>query len=135
MYCNVKIKSGENECNIISIIDTGNFLREPITKMPVIVIEKRKLNKVFPSKILDNITEIIKGDEIDLGEYASKIRAIPFKSIGKENGLILGIKIENIEIDYQDINHKLSNVIIGIYNGVLSRNDKYSGLVGIDVLK
>lgn len=135
MYCNVKIKSGENECNIISIIDTGNFLREPITKMPVIVIEKRKLSKVFPNKILDNIAKIINGDEIDLGEYASKIRAIPFKSLGKENGLILGIKLDNLEIDYQDINHKLSNVIIGIYNGVLSRNDRYSGLVGIDVLK
>lgn len=135
MYCNVKIKSGENICNITSIIDTGNFLKEPITKMPVIVIEKRKLSNVFPSVILDNITKIINGEEVNLGEYASKIRAIPFKSIGKENGLILGVKVDNLEIDYQDINHKLTNVIIGIYNGVLSRNDRYSGLVGIDIIK
>lgn len=134
MYCNIKISMQNKETEIIAIIDTGNFLKEPITKMPVIVVENNKLEGIFPNIILDNVTNIINGKDIDLGEFASKIRIIPFKSLGKENGLILGIKIDEVEIQYQDIQYKYNNVIIGIYNGSLSRTGKYAGLVGMDIL-
>ena len=134
MYCKVRINSDNKHLNIVAIIDTGNLLREPITKVPVILVEKKKLEEIFPNEILDNITSIINGDNVNLGQYASRIRAIPFKSIGKENGIILGIKLDELEIDYQDIIHKVNNVIVGIYNGSLSRNGKYSGLVGVDVI-
>ena len=118
-----------------AIIDTGNFLREPITNMPVIVIERGRLAEIFPAEILNNINQIIKGEDTDLGEYAARIRAIPFKSLGKENGLILGIKMDRLEVEYQDVIHKVKDVIIGIYNGSLSRNGRYSGLVGLDIIK
>ena len=128
MYCNIKIPLDGKETNITAIIDTGNFLKDPITKIPVIIIEKEKLYNIFPAKILENIAEIINGVDIDLGNFASKIRIIPFKSLGKENGILLGIKIDEIEVNYQEVNHDLKNIIIGIYNGKLSKNGKYSGL-------
>lgn len=134
MYCNLKIYSGDKESEITAIVDTGNFLRDPITKMPVVVVENEKLRKVFPSLILDNVINIINGKDIELGEYSSKIRMIPFKSLGKENGLLLGIKIDAIEVEYQDIQYKHRDVIVGIYNGNLSRSGKYSGLVGVDII-
>lgn len=135
MYCNVNIYDKDKEIKIMAIIDTGNFLRDPISKMPVVVIEKNKLVDIFPRNILDNISNIIDGKDIELGEYLSRIRAIPFKSLGKENGLLLGIKMDEIQVEYQDADYKIENVIIGIYNGILSRNGKYSGLVGLDLIK
>lgn len=135
MYCNVNIYDKGKKTKIIAIVDTGNFLREPISKMPVIVIEKNKLLDIFPSNILDNVSNIIDGKDIELGEYLPKIKAIPFKSLGKENGLLLGIKMDEIQVEYQDTNYKIENVIIGIYNGILSKNGKYSGLVGLDLIK
>ena len=135
MYRNIKIPLDGKETNITAIIDTGNFLKDPITKIPVIIIEKEKLYNIFPAKILENIAEIINGVDIDLGNFASKIRIIPFKSLGKENGILLGIKIDEIEVNYQEVNHDLKNIIIGIYNGKLSKNGKYSGLVGMDIIK
>lgn len=135
MYCNVKIYDKDKRTSIVAIIDTGNFLRDPISKMPVVVIERNKLIDIFPSSILENVSKIINGNDINLGEYSSRIRAIPFKSLGKENGLLLGIKMDEIQVEYQDISCKIQNVIIGIYNGVLSRNGKYSGLVGLDLIR
>ena len=102
--------------------------------MPVIVVEKEKLKDIFPNNILDNIDSIINGDNIHLGEFSAKIRAIPFKSLGKENGLLLGIKVDNVKIYYEDMEHKITDVIVGIYNGKLSKNGKYAGLVGLDIL-
>ena len=134
MFCNITLNSSNKKTKITAIIDTGNFLRDPITKIPVIVVEKDKLNELLPEIILDNVTNIINGKNVELGEYASKIRAIPFKSLGKENGLLLGIKMDEVEVEYQDTNYQIKNVIIGIYNGTLSRNGKYSGFIGLDII-
>ena len=81
MYCNIKININSKYTYINAIIDTGNFLREPITKMPVIVVEKDMLNNVVPNYILDNLDKIINGEDIDLGEYTSKVRIVPFTSL------------------------------------------------------
>lgn len=132
MYCNVKLCERENKKVITAIIDTGNFLKDPITKIPVIVAEIDSLDGLFPSEILHNASKIINGGDMDLGEYASKIRVIPFKSLGKDNGLLLGIKIDKAYIEYQDNVHEIKNIIVGIYNGNLSRSGKYKGLVGLD---
>lgn len=134
MYCNLKVCFGNKQATVTAIVDTGNFLRDPISKLPVVVIESAKLDGVFPSSILNSINNIIKGQEVELGEYSSKIRMIPFKSLGRENGLLLGIKVDEIEVEYQDIQYKHKDVIVGIYNGNLSRNGKYAGLVGVDVI-
>lgn len=130
MYCSVKLNENKT---ITAIIDTGNFLRDPISKRPVIVAEAGVLIGLFPEKILNNTMNIINGKDIELDEYSSKIRMIPFKSLGKDDGLLLGIKIDKVNIEYQDMEHTLKNVIIGIYNGKLSRSGKYTGLVGLDI--
>jgi len=87
MYCNIKVNINSKYAYINAIIDTGNFLREPITKMPVIVVEKNELVNIIPDYILNNLNRIINGEDIDLQEYTSKIRIIPFTSLrqGKWN--------------------------------------------------
>lgn len=129
MMCTVII----GNTRITAIVDTGNLLKDPITKMPVLIMERKMLKGIFPEIILENATDIVNGKEIELGEYSSKLRVIPYKSIGKENGLLLGIKAKNIRIVYQDI-EKAHDVIIGIYTGTLSKNNKYSAIVGLELL-
>ncbi len=129
MMCTVII----GNTRITAIVDTGNLLKDQITKMPVLIVEREMLKGIFPEIILENATDIVNGKEIELGEYSSKLRVIPCKSIGKENGLLLGIKAKNIRIVYQDI-EKAHDVIIGIYTGTLSKNNKYSAIVGLELL-
>lgn len=92
MYCNIRININSKYSYINAIIDTGNFLREPITKMPVIVVEKDTLINIVPDYILNNLDKIINGKEIDLGEYTSKVRIIPFTSLRKRKRNITRIK-------------------------------------------
>ena len=134
MFCDVKLKLEEKTLSFKAIIDTGNFLRDPISKAPVIIVEKETLKGFLPAEIVDNTHDIINGKNVELGAFSQRIRAIPFKSLGKENGLILGFKLNNALIEYQDIGYRAKNVIIGIYNGKLSRSGKYNALVGLDIL-
>lgn len=134
MLCSIKININKKFVYIKSIIDTGNFLRDPISKVPVIVVEKQALLDLVPNCILDNLDKIINGENIDFGEYISKIRLIPFTSLGKENGILIGIKADEVLVELEENNISINNVIIGIYNGNLSRNGKYKALIGLDLL-
>lgn len=81
MYCKIKININSKFAYINAIIDTGNFLREPITKIPVIVVERTMLYNIIPDYILNNLNEIINGEDVELNEFASKIKIIPFTSL------------------------------------------------------
>jgi stage II sporulation protein GA (sporulation sigma-E factor processing peptidase) len=81
MYCKIKLNINSKFVYIDAIIDTGNFLREPITKIPVVVVEKDMLYNIVPNYILNNLNKIINGEEIDLKEFVSKIKIIPFTSL------------------------------------------------------
>ena len=142
MYCEIEIYIKEKSKRIKAMIDTGNMLKDPITRQPVIVVEKDVLYDLIPYKILDNIEKITGGDlnndiylDNEIVEYISKFRVIPYTSIGKQNGLLLGIKANKI-ITYIDSNDEIINdVIIGINNNKLSKNDKYNALLGLEILE
>ena len=135
MLCSIKVVIDKKETYIKAIIDTGNFLKEPITKVPVVVIQKDSLKDLIPQLILDNIGKIINGEEINLGQWISKVRIIPFTSLGKENGILLGIEADKILIDSDDRSIVTENVIVGIYNGTLSKTGKYQALIGLEMME
>lgn len=141
MFCEIEIFFGEKSVKAKAMLDTGNMLKDPITRMPVIVVEKSILYDIIPYKILDNLEQIIGGDipnefyeEINV-EYISKFRVIPFTSLGRQNGLLLGFKASKV-ITYIDSNEEeLKNIIIGIYDKKLSKKDKYNALLGLEILE
>ena len=135
MYCKVTGYINKTRFCTKAIVDTGNFLKEPITQVPVIVVEKNILIGCIPEHILNNIDSIILGNYIDLEDYSSKIRIIPFTSLGKENGILLGLKGDRVEIVMDENEFIISNAIIGIYNGILSKAGKFHALIGLDVIE
>ncbi len=141
MFCNITIFIEEKNIRTKAMIDTGNMLKDPISRMPVIVVEKDILYEIIPNKILDNLEKIIGGDvpseiyEKECVEYISKFKVIPFTSLGRQNGLLLGIKANKVIIEMDENEQELKNVIIGIYDRKLSKKDKYSALLGLDVLE
>ena len=112
LFCKIKIKIDENKTEVTAMIDTGNLLKEPITGASVVVVEKQSLIGLLPEAILDNIELILNGKyEVDLGEYASKFRVIPFSSLGKQNGMLLGIKPDEILLETEEEQINVPNAI------------------------
>lgn len=139
LFCNIKIKFDNNEIQTKAMLDTGNFLKEPITNIPVVILEHHLLKGVIPNEIIDNIEDILGGDLNNLSieiknKYMSKLKIIPFSSLGKQNGMLLGIKATCMEIEEENNVKKADKVIIGVYNKKLSKSGKYHALIGIDIL-
>ena len=143
MFCNINIFLKEKTTTVRAIIDTGNLLKEPISGLPVIVVEKEKLEKLIPKEILNNVENILGGDisenieKEDKQNYISRFRVIPFSSLGKQNGMLLGFKADKLIINMEDDDEikEIDEAVVGIYNKKLTKNGKYSALIGLEMLE
>ena len=136
MLYDIEIFYKNNKCNIKAILDTGNLLTEPITKTPVLIVEAQKLKNIIPEKILNNIEDVIYNSTFEKIDEEIKTRCsiIPFSSIGKNNGIIIGFRPDYIKIYTGDEKEIIKKVIIGIYNNKIAKNGIYSGLIGLNLL-
>lgn len=135
----IKIELEGKETSTKVLLDTGNMLRDPISNIPVILIEKDKLFGLIPKELINNQEYILGGDmekhdNIEY-KYKSRLKIIPFTSVGKDNGIILGIKVDKVIIltDVDEIIKK--EVIVGIYNRKFSKTGRYYGIIGLDILE
>lgn len=139
MYCKIDISLNNKNIETIAMIDTGNLLKEPITNTPVIVVEHTLLYDVIPKEILNNLNEILGGDFSNVpekikNEYMLKLKVIPFTSLGRQNGMLLGIKADNVKVVKEEEIHIVNKTIVGIYNKSLTKKGEYRALAGLEVI-
>lgn len=108
-------------CEMSALSDTGNLLRDPISKAPVIVAEKKHIAYLFP----DGVPDI---ENSNTGNI--KIRLIPFSSLGKSDGMLTGFVPDEVCIDGK----KTKNVIVAISPSTLSEGDEYNALFNPNIL-
>lgn len=139
MFCDVEVELNNKIIKTRAMIDTGNLLKEPITNTPVIVLEHTLLYECVPKEILDNLESILGGELVKIpeevrNEYISKLKLIPFASLGKQNGMLVGIKADSLKIIQDDQEKENKNVIVGIYNKSLTKRGEYRALIGMDLI-
>lgn len=124
-----------------ALIDTGNELRDPLTGEPVVIVEYDALSAIIPIDIrsafesgVDSPYEIISRIP-DSSPWLRRIRLIPFRSIGNDNGMLIGLKPTRIEIIEEDLNLSITNVVIGIHQRRLSNKGDYQALLHPDLLE
>ncbi len=116
------------------LLDTGNMLKDPISNSPVLVVEKNTLKEIIPEEVLEETEKILGGDVKRNEKYQKRLRIIPFSSIGKQNGIMVGIKADKVKItnDIEEIINQ--NAIICPYDKKMSKQNRYFGLIGPEML-
>jgi stage II sporulation protein GA (sporulation sigma-E factor processing peptidase) len=136
----LNISLDNKKAALMALVDTGNALNEPITKAPVVVAEYASIKELLPV----NIQEIFERDhENDFtliarvmsdSNLVTRFRVIPFKSLGKENGMLLGFRPDEVLLVENDKQQSITNIIVGIYSKKLSNSGEYSALIHPDIL-
>ena len=139
IFLEIEIFFGEKRVITKAMIDTGNMLKEPITNIPVVIIEHNLLYGIIPKQILNNIEEILVGNFENIPEeiknqYITRLKFIPFSSIGKNNGMLLGIKADKIVLKMDDNINCIDKIIVAIYNKSLTKMGEYQALLGINMI-
>lgn len=141
MFYEIEVAINGKAGKVKGLLDTGNLLKEPITGIPVVVVEHTSLFSILPAEILNNVEKIIGGDTNELTKndeflnIVSRFRVIPFSSLGKQNGLLLGIRVDSINIEIDEKIERINNVIVGIYDKSLTKNGAYNAIFGLDILE
>lgn len=136
----LKIIFESRRIHLSALVDTGNNLHDPLTNMPVVIVEFAAIREILPQDIrsifdqsqdqdLTYVTTII-----SRSNWYSRFRLIPYTSLGRENGMLIGFKPDYIEIGDEDEKRGVSDVIIGIYNRALSKNEHYKALLGPELV-
>jgi stage II sporulation protein GA (sporulation sigma-E factor processing peptidase) len=129
----------EHEVMVTALLDTGNQLTDPLTKKPVIVVESAVLEKVLPKEILQKVS----GENSETNEllasldqnWASRVRLIPFNSVGKSHGLMVGLRPDVVVIKNERKEIITSDVVLGLVNKSLSREGQYRALLHPQILQ
>jgi len=131
LICDLEIGINKKSITIKAYMDSGNVLKDPLTEDPVVIVEKSKMEKIVH---LDRLEIYGEGcSNYERGDDKLKIRLIPFKSIGSQNGMLIGIKPEYIKINYNEKIIEKRSVIIALYDKKISRD--YQALVGLEILE
>lgn len=115
----------EIEVSVCAFLDTGNFLYEPIHHLPVSILEEEAFLRYFHHSLEELISEY----PID------KICLIPYRSIGKENGIMKGILVRNLKIIEEKQRIEVPCAVIAISKTQLSKWDHYEMLLHPDLIK
>lgn len=136
----ISIICDDKAVNVSALIDTGNDLYDPLTEHPVIVVEFQAVKDFFDPKLQDIINKnqkegVLKHiDFISNSNWACRFRLIPFESIGKSKGLMIGFKPDKVIVNFNDKVLEINNSIIGLHDRALSSNGSYKALLNPDVL-
>jgi stage II sporulation protein GA (sporulation sigma-E factor processing peptidase) len=136
MLCNVYVSIGENICTFDALVDTGHNLKEPLTQTPVIIAEFEQVKPLLPECLVILFSEKLESDltvllSIREEAFYNRIHMIPFTSLGRSNGMLIGFRPDNVKVEGCE---NATEVVIGIYNDKLCRDGRYRGLLSPELV-
>lgn len=99
------------------------------------VVENAKMIDVLPDELIELINKIEGGEAIEDYNESLKIRLIPFSSLGKQNGILVGVKVKKAIITFKEKEEWIDNIIVGIYNKRFTKDNSYNALIGLDIVE
>lgn len=138
----ITIVMDKKQAQMNAIVDTGSSLKDPISGYPVIVTEYGVLKDMLPncmeklflpdfcSQDLNQVCSAISNTD-----WAARIRLIPYSSIGKQNGMLIGIKPDVVRVKYTGYIREVDRVVVGICASRLSSDGDYQALFNPELLE
>ena len=113
----VRLYIGEKEFCLKGLVDTGNSLTDPWFHKPVSIVEQRALESV---------------DEEGLKEL--KIHMIPYSSIGKPGGVLMGIVISRMVIEEEEWERTVEKPVLALCRERIASDGRYQMILHEDYM-
>ena len=133
------INFDNKDVKVNALLDTGASLSDPFSDLPIIVVEFGSIRDILPLEIQEIFKQSKSEDlsfitnTISNSKWVKRFRVIPFNSLGNKNGMLIGFKADNVSFCQTNKIKEFSNVIIAIYDEVLTNSNSYSALIGLEL--
>jgi len=140
----IEIRIGEESWRVRALLDTGNRLYDPLTRIPVMILEaslwKERLPQGWSERLKDEspdrlIAEL--GDaEGDPHDWGSRLRLVPYRTVNGMSRLMLAVKPDSVLLFREALPPFQSNrLLIGLDGGTLSSEGSYRAIVHPDMVQ
>lgn len=137
----VEIQFDGDHRRVTALVDTGNRLRDPLTGHPVVVVEQATLLELLPPDLHPAVEQMEAGDLTAVSRllaserWSSRFRLIPFSSIGRRHGLMVGFRPDALRIVIDGRPVTAGDCIIAVYKGPLDPDGTYQALIHPDLVQ
>lgn len=125
----IQIQGNSFECT--GLVDTGNQLRDPISRAPVMLVEMQKLIEYVPVEVQTMF--LSKDWEQSWSgippEWMVKIRIIPYRAARTDSDMMIAFKPDQVEIWKDNQWNNVGKILIGIDVGQLSTDGSYQAII------
>lgn len=92
VFVPVEILQGDTSLQLTALRDTGNTLQDPVTGQSVLVIDAKSAGK------LTGLTKEQLEKPVETMGAIPGLRLVPYHTVGKDGGLMLAMKFQNVKI-------------------------------------
>lgn len=124
-----------------ALLDTGNRLKDPLGGAPVIIVEHGVVARLMPEHLRPALLEMEGGDLAGISRllaserWSSRFRVIPYSSLGREKGLLVGFRPDAVTVVAEGRRVTLTGVVIGISPKPLDPEGSYRALLHPELLE
>ncbi len=122
------------------LVDTGNRLYEPMTRIPVMIMEYGVIERLLPRVIVQRISNptVLSGgedlfDSLD-DEWLRRIRMIPYRSVGNQLDFLIAFRPDYVELEMNELRYETDQILIGLSSGKLASGGDYQAIIHPDMI-
>ena len=129
---NVKLTIDTETFIFKGLVDSGNQLYDPLSKLPVMFVSIKNQLEAMPEPIVKMAAEpesLIMGDVEFPSEWQNKLRIVPCRVIGQEHQLIVAVKPDSILIEQNGEMYLCEKGLVSFTIKQLSADDAFQCIV------
>lgn len=132
----LKMGLGGEDLAIRAFIDTGNQLKDPISRAPVVVVALSCIEQKIPKSLARIVRHVARGEppqSEDEALWGDVLRFIPIKSVHYDSGYLVGIVPDYFELVQPSSPHE-KNVVIAFTEQNFPEGE-YQGIIPATLLQ
>lgn len=131
----IQVRIGDAVVNCTGLIDTGNQLTDPLSRLPVMVMEASLWKDFLPDfeggegrgNQADNL--IVKWTEDESFPWRDRLRLVPFRGVNKGSQFMLALKPDEVAVRKDGGEFITSRVLVGLDGGSLSAEGRFQAII------
>ncbi|MBU5674470.1 sigma-E processing peptidase SpoIIGA [Paenibacillus brevis] len=136
-YAEVLIELGQIKIACTGLIDTGNQLQDPLSRLPVMVTEMSLWQPYMPQSFgqtaqngglsADNL--ILQWTEDEAFPWRDRLRLIPYRGVNRGSQFMLALKPDKVTVTMENKSYVTTRVLVGLDGGTLSSEGSYRAII------
>lgn len=131
----VQVRIDETTVRCMGLVDTGNQLKDPLTRWPVMVMEASLWDQMLPESFLSRLAAeqadnlIMEWSDEDSFPWRDRLRLVPYRGINKGSQFMIALKPDEVSVVQEGRTVTTGRVLIGLDGGRLSMESAYRAII------